>query len=269
MIPPEVTQQLKDLSQQEGATMFMVLLAAFQLLLSRYSKQEDIAVGTDIAGRNRAETENLIGFFINQLVLRTDLSGGPTFKELLKRVREVCLGAYAHQDVPFEKLVQELRPERIAKRQPFFDVKFVLQNNATILAKSELKFTQILTDSQTAKLDLLFLMGEAPELGGSVEYNTDMFDEATINTMTSHFNMLLRNIVEQPDTPIHNLNYISEAEKEEQLLKDRMMIEANRKQLQRTKRTGVTLTRPPDFTPLIDTLVHVDSADRSSGGDRL
>jgi hypothetical protein len=268
-IPPEVTQQLKDLSQQEGATLFMALLAAFQLLLSRYSKQEDIVVGTDIAGRNRAETENLIGFFINQLVLRTDLSGGPTFKELLTRVREVCLGAYAHQDVPFEKLVQELRPERIAKRQPFFEVKFVLQNNATILSKSELKFTQILTDSHTAKLDLLFLMGEAPELGGSVEYNTDIFDEATIKTMTSHFNMLLRNIVEQPDTPIHNLNYISEAEKEEQLLKDRMMIEVNKKQLQRIRRKGVTLTPAPDFGPLIDTLVHVDAADRSSGGERL
>ncbi|HXQ72675.1 MAG TPA: condensation domain-containing protein, partial [Pyrinomonadaceae bacterium] len=268
-MPTELTQQLKELSQQEGATLFMVLLGAFQLLLSRYAKQEDVVVGTDIAGRNRAETENLIGFFINQLVLRTDLSGGPTFKELLKRVREVCLGAYAHQDVPFEKLVEELRPERIARRQPFFQVKFVLQNNNTteVLATPELKFTQLVTDSQTAKLDLLFLMAEGPDLGGSVEYNTDIFDEATIKTMTGHFITLLQNIAEQPDVPIHDLNYISETEKEEQVLKDRKLIEANKQQLQRIKRKGVTLTPPPDLAPLIDTLVHLDAADRSSGGD--
>jgi non-ribosomal peptide synthetase component F len=144
----------------------------------------------------------------------------------------------------------------------------VLQSNTTeVLEKSELKFTQILIDSQTAKLDLLFLMAEGIELGGSVEYNTDIFDEATIKTMTSHFNTLLQNIVEQPGTPIHNLNHISEAEKDEQLLKDRMMVEANRKQLQRIKRKGVTLTPPPDFAPLIDTLVHLNAADRSRGGD--
>jgi hypothetical protein len=122
---------INDLCQQENCTMFMVLLAAFQTLLYRYSGQEEIVVGADIANRNREEIEPLIGFFINQLVMRTDLSGAPTFRELLQRVREVCLGAYAHQDLPFEKLVEELQPERDPSRSPLFQVKLVLQNAST------------------------------------------------------------------------------------------------------------------------------------------
>jgi non-ribosomal peptide synthetase component F len=115
------------MSQEQGCTLYMTLLAAFQTLLYRYSGQEEIVVGTDIANRNREEIEPLIGFFINQLVMRTDLSGAPTFRELLQRVREVCLGAYAHQDLPFEKLVEELQPERDPSRSPLFQVKLVLQ----------------------------------------------------------------------------------------------------------------------------------------------
>ena len=112
MVERELTEKLRALSQREGVTLFMTLLGGFDVLMSRYSGQEDVALGTDIANRNRAEIEGLIGFFVNQLVLRVEVRAAESFSELLKRVREVCLGAYAHQDVPFEKLVEELQPER-------------------------------------------------------------------------------------------------------------------------------------------------------------
>jgi hypothetical protein len=123
-LPKSLSEALEALSQQEGVTLFMTLLAAFQTLLYRYTQQEDIAVGSPIANRNRSEIEGLIGFFVNSLVLRTNLSGNPTFRELLSRVREVALGAYAHQDLPFEKLVEELHPERNLSQNPLFQVVF-------------------------------------------------------------------------------------------------------------------------------------------------
>src|SRR5262249_629990 len=125
-LPEELTQKLRQMSKREGVTMFMSLLAGFQVLLARYSGQEDIAVGTPIAGRNRQEIEALIGFFINTLVMRVDVKANPTVSELLERVRETALGAYAHQDLPFEKLVEELQPERALSHQPLFQVWFVL-----------------------------------------------------------------------------------------------------------------------------------------------
>ena len=157
-----LSQGLQALSRREGVTLFMTLLAAFQTLLCRYSGQEDVAVGSAIANRNRAETEGLIGFFVNMLVLRSDLSGDPTFRALLQRVREVALGAYAHQDLPFEKLVEELQPERDLSRQPLFQVGFVLQN--TPLPRLELpglRIAPLEIDNGTSKFDLTLMLRES------------------------------------------------------------------------------------------------------------
>ena len=176
-----------------GVTLFMTLLAAFQTLLARYTGQEDIVVGSPIAGRTRVETEGLIGFFVNTLVLRTDLTGNPTFRTLLARVREVCLDAYAHQDVPFEKLVEELKPERTLSQSPLFQVMFVLQNAPrTTLALPGLTLTPLRVESGTAKFDLtVFVTATDAGLQTLAEYNTDLFDAATIDRLLGHFQTLL------------------------------------------------------------------------------
>ena len=168
-LPKTLSESLKALSQREGVTLFMTLVGAFQTLLYRYTNQDDIIVGSPIAGRNRVETEGLIGFFVNTLMLRTDLSDNPTFRELLGRVREVCLGAYAHQALPFEKLVEELQPERDLSRNPLFQVMFVLQNAPTRALARGLN-----VNSGTSMFDLTLSMGDTEQgLAGSLEYNTD------------------------------------------------------------------------------------------------
>src|SRR5215213_1334731 len=211
VLPESLTRALKELSRREGATLFMVLLAAFQALLGRYSGQEDVAVGSPIAGRNRAETEGLIGFFVNNLVLRTDLSGDPTFKELLRRVREVALGAYDHQELPFEKLVEELRPERDLSRVPFSPVMFALQN----MPREALKLPNLSLERQrvrsgTVKFDLsIFIFEQAQDLTGALAYNADLFDEATIERMLDHLRTLLEGIVKDPDRHLSELPLLS------------------------------------------------------------
>ncbi|MBN1567730.1 MAG: amino acid adenylation domain-containing protein, partial [Acidobacteria bacterium] len=185
ILPSSLVQSLKDLSRREGTTLFMTLLAAFQTQLHRYSGQSDIAVGSPIANRSRAELEGLIGFFVNTLVLRSNLEGNPAFRELLSRVREVALGAYAHQDLPFEKLVEELKPERDPGRNPLFQVMMVLQNASDIaLNLPGLIIEPIREDTATAKFDLTLELEESPEgIAGSFEYNTDLFDAPTIDRM--------------------------------------------------------------------------------------
>jgi aspartate racemase len=219
-LPKNLTQALKDLSQQERGTLFMTLLAAFQTLLYRYTGQEDIIVGTPIAGRNQVEAEGLIGFFVNTLALRTYLSGNPSFQELLGRVREVALGAYAHQDLPFEKLVEELQPGRDRSRTPLFQVMFVLQNTPTsALELPGLTVNSLNLDSGTAKFDLtLFIMETAQGLRASLEYNTDLFNAATITRMLGNFQTLLEGIVANPQQRLSDLPLLTAAEKHQLLV---------------------------------------------------
>ena len=179
----------------------MMLLAAFKVLLARYTGQEDISVGTPIAGRNRVETEGLIGFFVNTLVMRTDLSGNPTMRELIRRVREVTLGAYAHQELPFEKLVDELQVERSLSYMPLFQVVFQLQNaGQDLLELPGLSLSAAGETSGIAKFDLTLTMSESGEvISGALAYNTDLFDETTVTRMLMHFQMLLESISANPD----------------------------------------------------------------------
>ncbi|MDQ2902116.1 MAG: amino acid adenylation domain-containing protein [Chloroflexota bacterium] len=215
-----LTEQLKALSNHEEGTLFMTLLAAFQVLLYRYSGQEDILVGTPIANRNRTELEQLIGFFVNNLVLRTDLAGNPAFRSLLKRVREVTLGAYAHQDIPFEKLVEELEPERDLSRNPLFQIMFSLQNTLrSDITLTDLAVQPLEIDSGTARFDIILLLEENEQgLSGTFGYSTDLFDASTIARMAGHYRTLLEAIVRNPDQQIAALPLLAPAEREHILL---------------------------------------------------
>ncbi len=223
-LPKSLSGSLSAIAHQEKVTLFITLLAAFQILLYRYTHQEDIAVGTPIANRNHSEIEGLIGFFVNSLVLRTDLSGNPTFRELLSRVKEVALGAYAHQDLPFEKLVEELHPERNLNQNPLFQVVFALQNAPmSALELPELTLSPLQFDTESTRFDLEFHLWE-PEvenglwvdtsegISGFVIYSTDLFDEATITRMLAHFQTLLEGVVANPDEQIGNLPLLSGSE---------------------------------------------------------
>ncbi|HEY0603658.1 MAG TPA: amino acid adenylation domain-containing protein, partial [Herpetosiphonaceae bacterium] len=223
-LPETLTSALAALGQQEDATPFMVLLAAFNLLLGRYSRQDDIIVGSPIANRDRSAYENLMGYFVNTLLLRTDLSGNPTFRELLRRTRSMVLNAYAHQNVPFEQLVDVLRPERNPSYTPLFQAMFILQNLPIPSYRlPDLTLTPIEQESSTAKFDLTLNLAP-PMIGasgaparqgglvGTLEYNTDLFDAATIRRMVGHFEMLLGAIARHPDRPIADLALATEAE---------------------------------------------------------
>jgi amino acid adenylation domain-containing protein len=215
----DLTDSIRRLSHQESATEFMVLMGAFQTLLSRYARQTDISVGTPIAGRTSSETESLIGCFINTLVLRTDLSGNPSFRELLRRIREVTFGAYENQDLPFEFLVEELRPKRLLSSTPFFQVMFILQNTPREGVKlGGLQLKQLSFDTRTAKFDLTLGIGPTPEgLMATLEYNTDLFDDSTAARLLQHFRVLLEAIVADPDREIQRLPLLT-AEEHRQII---------------------------------------------------
>jgi amino acid adenylation domain-containing protein len=210
----ELTQQLKMLSQREGVTLFMVLLAALDVLLYRYSNQPDIVVGTAVANRNRDETESLIGFFVNMLVMRTDLHGNPTFLDLLQRVKQMTLAAYQHQDVPFEQIIEILQPQRSFNRAPLYQVEFVLQNAPLEpLEARGMRFTPLDVQAESSDGDLNLLMTESPQgLAGEIIYATDLFEATTIERMMSHFQNLLEEIAEAPEQRILELPLTSGSE---------------------------------------------------------
>jgi amino acid adenylation domain-containing protein len=217
-LSPDLSERLKALSQQSGTTLFAVFLAAFQLLLSRYCGQQDIVVGSPIANRLHKEVEPLIGFFANTLILRTDLSGDPTFRELLNRVRPMIAGAFAHQDVPFEKLVEELRPERDPNRNPLVQVLFVLQN--AFKQSPQLKGLNLSWESEIkhVRFDLeLHIWDDPQSLFGTFMYNTDLFDAATIARMAGHFQTLLEAIATNPDGKLSDLSLLTETERRQLL----------------------------------------------------
>lgn len=223
-LPAKVGVAVNALGRQMGTTAFMTVLAAFKALLARYTNQTDIAVGTPVANRSQPETEGLIGFFLNTLVMRTDFSGDPTFAELLGRVRETALGAYAHQEIPFEKLVEELQPRRDMSHSPFFQVMFVLEN----LAQWESDGTQILSGltmsrfplgRATAKFDLTVSIRESlDDWSCFIEHNTDLFDAETIDRIFTHFLTLLEAAVAQPELRLSELPLLSAAERQQLLV---------------------------------------------------
>ena len=218
-VSPTVVKGLRDLCRQEGATLFMTMLAAFKVLLSRYSGQDDIVVGTPISGRTRGETEDLIGFFVNSLVLRTKVPDWLTFRQLLKRVREVALGAYAHQDLPFEKLVEELQRERHLSYNPVFQVLFSFQNAQKSQELTGVKADSSGSTSVTSKFDLTMEVLEAGEsLIVELEYSTDLFDEGTIKRMAGHYLRILEAVALDAGQTICELPLLSAEEKEQQLV---------------------------------------------------
>ncbi|HHP7244172.1 MAG TPA: condensation domain-containing protein, partial [Elainellaceae cyanobacterium] len=214
-----LTNKLQTLSHQEGVTLFMLLLAAFQTFLYRYTGQDDIPVGSPIANRNHSELKRLIGCFINTLVLRTNLGGNPSFRELLGRVRQVALGAYAHHDLPFEQLVEALRPQRDVSYNPLFQVSFTFQHAPQLDEIPGLTLNQLKVESRTSQFDLrLIIETTQGELTASFEYNTDLFEDATITRMLGHFRNLLEGIVVNPDQSLSELPLLSEAEQHQQLV---------------------------------------------------
>jgi aspartate racemase len=236
-IPVGLTEALKQLGQQRDATLFMVLHASFLSLLHYHTGEVDLVLGTDVANRNRVELEGLIGFFVNQLVLRTDVSGDPTFEELLGRARQVALGAYAHQHLPFDTLVETLNPERSMLYAPLIQVKLVLQN--TPLPSMELTgltLDLLELEPETAKFDLMFTLREdATGLKCGVEYSASLFDATTVARMASGFGKILSHIVEHPTARLSEISkLLAESDSQQQ-----SMLQAEFKGMRRQKLKNV------------------------------
>jgi hypothetical protein len=241
VLPAALTQSIKQLSQREGVTLFMTLLAAFQVLLHRQTGQEDIAVAAAIGNRNRLETEGLIGFFVNTLVMRADLSGKPRFREFLRRVREVALAAYAHQDVPFERVVEELQPERTVAHTPLVQVAIGVRNVPEEQLKlGDLKLTPVDLGNQLARLDLtLWVEERGEELSGVWRYRSDIFEPQRIERMSQAFEVLLGSIVAQPQARLTSLEILTESEKQQQIISKREREGSNAQKLKIVRRKAV------------------------------
>ncbi len=240
----ELSQEIKQFSQREGVTPFMTLLAGFKTLLARYTGQEHVVVGTDLANRTTVETEKLIGFFINLLALHTDLSGNPTFRELLGRVKETALGAYAHQDMPFDKLVEELQPERNLSHNPIVQILFVMQNiprqRRTLAGLDLSPFDVEITRS---KFDLaVFMVENGQGLAGQWLYSTDLFDASTIQRMARHFEILMGSAMRSPESRLSSLEMLTAAEKQQQGAEKQERKQSQIKKLMNVAPKAVTLS---------------------------
>lgn len=219
-VPLELTEKIKDLSRREGVTVFMVVLAALHVMLGKYAGQTDVAVGTAVANRNRVETEGLIGFLVNTLVLRGDLGGNPTRSELLARTRQMVLDAYEHQDLPFEKLVDELHPERDPSRPPFFQVMLVLQNiEQQELRMPGLKLSEFSWPVETPLLDLQFTLAESVNgMTGRLTYAVSLYDANTVEGMTVHLVDVLRQMATAPQQCISEISIVTDRERRQVLV---------------------------------------------------
>ncbi|WP_270171060.1 non-ribosomal peptide synthetase [Paenibacillus sp. SYP-B4298] len=243
--PKELLERLKELGRQHDATLFMTMLAAFNVLLYRYTGQEDIVIGSLTSNRVWPETEQLIGCFLNSIVLRTDLSGQPTFSRLLDRVKQRCMDAYRHQSIPFEKLIEELRPHRSLSANPIYQVLFELQkveHGEGRIGDIEVKMEE--ADTDTAKFDLFFSIMETEHgLSGFIEYRSDLFDASTIHHMNDHFHQLLNEVTEQQHTSIASLRMLTSAETAQQLQEWNFSPEG-----------GSALTEEPSFLSRIEAM---------------
>jgi hypothetical protein len=243
-LPGELVEALRALGRREGATLFMTLLAAFQTLLHRYSGQPDMVVGTDVANRNSTEVEKLIGFFVNQVVLRTNVAGDPTFREVLRRVKEACLGAYAHQDVPFEKLVDALRPERSLSYTPLIQAKLVLGHLPTAALRiGELEMNPLEIDHKHAQLDLILnLVDTGQELRGRVEYGTDLFNAATVGGLCQEFEIVLRAVASDPALTLADLKkMLVDRSEQRRAVAEASLEETSLLQLKGSKRRAISV----------------------------
>jgi len=244
ILPAELSQSLTALSRREDVTLFILLLAAFKTLLYKYTAQEDIIIGVTVANRTRAEIEPLIGFFVNMLPMRTDLSDNPRFTHLLKKLRGMALDAYAHQDLPFEKLVEELQLDRESGQIPLVNITFGVQNAPKEEVQlTGLKISHLTVGPETARLDLTLWVTEVAEaLWVRWTYRTDLFNEEAIVRMHGHFETLLSSIVAQPDTPLDGLEILSEAEKTQQAENRVVSRERNYNQFKNVKPVAITLS---------------------------
>jgi len=220
-IPENLTVRLTELTRREGYSMYMTMLAAFNVLLYRYSGQDDIMIGSPIANRGKPELEEIIGFFSNTIVIRSDLTGNPTFIQLLERVRRITSAAYDNQDLPFEKLVEELQPDRYMSHNPLFQAMLVLEGltKPTVAVENKnIAVSPLTAHSGTSKFDLLLLIRQSEKIiSCSFEYSTDLFDSNTITRFLSHFKNLLEAVAAEPGQPIDDIRYLPDEEKEQLL----------------------------------------------------
>ena len=275
VVPPPLLDSLKALGRRQEVSLFMTLLAAFGILLRDCSRQQCIAVGTDIASRNRPEIESLIGFFVNHLVLRVDLSGDPTVVDLLARVREVTLSAYAHQDLPFDLLVEDLQPERAHQRTPLFQVLFVLQNaRMPALELNGLTLREVEIENGTTKYELVVILREGADgLSVTWKFNTDLFNRETIEIMSERFMTLLDSIVSDPTARLNSLQSLTLAERDHIQMEKMERRESALNRLKNVQRRPINLLsdalvrtenmQPGQQLPLVvrPTLSDVDLAD--------